>query len=253
MVNNQNIKLSFIIPAYNEEVYLRTCLESIIAQVALEPEGEIEIIVVNNASTDRTKEIASSYPGVKVVDEPQKGLTHARQAGYLASSGELLANVDADTILPVGWLAKVFYEFSKDPKMVSLSGPYRYYDGLLFKRFIMNAIWWVTAPITYRLVGFMVLGGNFVAKREALLKMGGFDRNIEFYGEDTDIARRISKYGRAVFRMNFFIYSSTRRFQVEGLLRVNFTYAMNFIWQVIFHRPFTKTYKDIRLSSGARK
>jgi len=71
--------LSFVVPAFNEEAYIGDCLESILQQTK-QIQDSIEIIVVNNASTDRTREVALSYPGVRVVDEPRKGLTFARQA-----------------------------------------------------------------------------------------------------------------------------------------------------------------------------
>ena len=89
------MRLSFVVPAYNEEAYLPACLESILAQTRELGDG-VEIIVVNNASTDRTREVALGYAGVRVVDEPRKGLTFARQAGFAASTGELIANVDSD-------------------------------------------------------------------------------------------------------------------------------------------------------------
>ncbi len=79
------MRLSFVIPAYNEEAYLPACLESVLAQTK-ELGDAVEIIVVNNASSDRTREVALGYPGVRVVDEPQKGLTFARQAGFAAST-----------------------------------------------------------------------------------------------------------------------------------------------------------------------
>ena len=97
------VRLSFVVPAYNEEAYLPACLESILAQTR-ELGDAVEIIVVNNASTDRTREVALRYPGVRVVDEPRKGLTFARQAGFAASTGELIANVDSDSRLTPGWV-----------------------------------------------------------------------------------------------------------------------------------------------------
>src|SRR5580698_7255999 len=121
------MRLSFVVPAYNEEAYLPDCLEAILKQTKglAEP---AEIIVVNNASTDRTREVALSYPGVRVVDEMQKGLTFARQAGFAASTGELIANVDSDSRLTPGWVETVLTTFAREPKMVSLSGPFIYYD-----------------------------------------------------------------------------------------------------------------------------
>src|ERR1700687_698667 len=117
------MRLSFVVPAYNEEAYLPACLESILAQTK-DLGDQIEIIVVNNASTDRTREVALGFPGVRVVDEMRKGLTFARQAGFAASSGELIANVDSDSRLTEGWVKTVLAEFAGDAKMVALSGPF---------------------------------------------------------------------------------------------------------------------------------
>src|ERR1700692_1544059 len=119
--------LSFVVPAYNEEAYLPACLDSILAQTR-ELGDAVEIIVVNNASTDRTREVALGFTGVRVVDETRKGLTFARQAGFAASTGELIANVDSDSRLTPGWVERVLAEFAAEPKLVALSGPFIYYD-----------------------------------------------------------------------------------------------------------------------------
>ena len=126
------MRLSFVIPAYNEEAYLPACLESILDQIK-GLDTLTEIIVVNNASTDATREVALRYPGVIVVDEPRKGLTFARQAGFAASSGELIANVDSDSRLTPGWVANVLAAFdaqvaSGKRPLAAYSGPILYYD-----------------------------------------------------------------------------------------------------------------------------
>jgi len=245
MTNNKNgLKISLIIPAFNEENYIEECLENAIKH----SNGRFhEIIVVNNNSTDKTREIVEKFPEVKVVFESQKGLTRARQKGLEVATGDLIAYIDADTRLHPLWIRTVENFFLKYPETISLSGPYRYYDGSMPKNFFQHAIWWLGAPINYYMAGYMILGGNFIAKKEALLKTGGFDKNIEFYGEDTDIARRLSKLGKVVFKMDFFIYSSSRRLQKEGFVKTNWVYSINFLWQVLFHHPFTKEYTDERL------
>ena len=177
--------LSFVIPAYNEEAYLPACLESIVAQTK-GLEG-IEIIVVNNASVDRTREVALEFPGVKVVDEPRKGLTFARQAGFAACTGELVANVDSDSRLTPGWVETVLREFERQPKLVALSGPIVYYD-LTPKQRLSVKMFYLIAYVVYGInryilrAGSMVQGGNFVLKRSALASIGGFDVTIAFYG-----------------------------------------------------------------------
>lgn len=236
------MKISLVIPAHNEESHIGTCLDFAIKN---SNGGFHEIIVVDNASTDKTSEIARGK-GVKVVLENKKGLTKARQRGLEEAGGDYIAYIDADTQMHDKWLDTAKDIFKKYPNVVCISGPYKYHDGNKWKNKIMEGVWWISAPITYFFVGYMVLGGNFVAKKQALLDMGGFDQNITFYGEDTDIARRLSKHGKVKFKMNFHIHSSSRRLNEEGLIKTNIVYALNFIWQVLFHKPYTKKYKDIR-------
>ena len=233
--------ITLIIPAHNEEVGIGECLDAAIEH----SKGKFkEIIVVDNASTDRTAEVAQSK-GARVVFEPQKGLTSARQAGFEASTSEYIAYLDADTLITPQWLDIAERMFRERPDIVSLSGPRRYFGTVWYRRWTLNAFWGV-APVTYRLVGFMILGGNFIVKRSAIEAIGGFDRSIEFYGEDTDLARRLSKVGKTLFRMDFYAYSSARRFETEGMWRVNMIYMLNYLWPVFFHRPYTKTYQDVR-------
>jgi glycosyltransferase involved in cell wall biosynthesis len=243
------MRLSFVVPAYNEEAYLPACLQSILGQTAEYP-GQTEIIVVNNASTDRTREVALSFPGVTVVDEPRKGLTFARQAGFAASSGELIANVDADSRLTPGWVAQVLATFAQED-LAAFSGPVIYYDLTPRQRVLVH-IFYMTAWTTYAInryilrVGSMVQGGNFVVSRAAMEKIGGFNTAISFYGEDTDIARRLHDVGEVRFTFDLKMFSSARRLKNEGMVTMAARYSINYFWTTFFKRPFTDTYVDIR-------
>jgi len=245
------MKISFVIPAYNEETILPRCLNSI-KQALSQGTYDAEIIVVNNASTDRTKEVASRIESVRVVDEPRKGLTRARQAGYAVSSGELIANVDADTMLTPNWLPTVMEEFAKNPKLVALSGPFIYYDLPLFVRVLVKifyAFGYLFYFINQRILhaGAMLQGGNFIVRRTALEKISGYDTTIEFYGEDTDVATRISKVGTVKWTFHLPMFASGRRLQEEGFIKMGIKYAVNFFWTTYRGVPFTKEYTDVRL------
>jgi cellulose synthase/poly-beta-1,6-N-acetylglucosamine synthase-like glycosyltransferase len=181
-----------------------------------------------------------------VVSEPQKGLTKARQCGLMEAKGDLVAYLDADTRMPSGWPAIVKKEFARDPRMVSLSGPFHYYDLPPAKKFLAEGLWTISAMPTYVMIGFMVLGANFVAKRKALLDIGGFDTAIAFYGEDTNIAWRLSKAGKVRFKMSFFIIGSGRRLLEEGIIRTFWRYTLNYLSMAVYHKPLTDHYKDIR-------
>ncbi len=244
------MKLSFVIPAHNEQAVIKQCLESVIKEIGLRQ--DCEIIVVNNASTDKTKSIAQSFPGVKVVDEPRKGLSQARQTGMENSSGELIANVDADTIMPQGWLEKVLQMFEQDSKLVGVSGPQVFFDSPPLIRFWIK-LYYYFAYVSYLVnskilrVGALLQGGNYVVKRKAMEAIGGFNPKFEFYGEDVDIARRLYKQGKIIFTLKLPIYASGRRVNKDGILRMAFVYPINYFWTIFFGRPFTKDYTNIRV------
>jgi len=251
------MRLSFVVPAYNEEAYLPACLESILEQTRSLDPALTEIIVVNNASTDGTREVALRYPGVAVVDEMRKGLTFARQAGFAASTGELIANVDSDSRLTPGWVAMVLEAFEGESKLAALSGPVVYYDLAARQRASVRAFY-LLAFGTYALnryvlrVGSMVQGGNFVTSRWALEAIGGFDTAITFYGEDTDIARRLNVVGEVRFTFGLKMFSSARRLKKEGMLTMAGRYAINYFWTTFFKRPFTNEHIDIREAAASK-
>ncbi|HEX8946764.1 MAG TPA: glycosyltransferase family A protein [Candidatus Paceibacterota bacterium] len=243
------MRISFVIPAYNEEQLLPKCLASVEKELA-RTSCDAEVIVVNNASTDRTGEVARSFSFVRVVDEPCKGLVRARAAGLAAATGDLIANVDSDTMLPEGWLATVLREFARDEKLAALSGPYLYYDLSLPRRALVKLFYLggyiANAFLKLFGIGAMLQGGNFVFRRSFFEQVGGFNTSIEFYGEDTDVARRLSRVGKVKFTFALPMFTTGRRLAHEGLITMGFKYAANFFYTNIVGTPLTEKYIDIR-------
>ncbi|MFA7302207.1 MAG: glycosyltransferase [Candidatus Paceibacterota bacterium] len=244
------MKISFVIPAHNEEVRLPTSLASIERALA-RGAYDAEVIVVNNGSVDRTGEVARSYDWVRVVDEPRLGLPQARQAGFEVATGDLIANVDADTMLPDAWLDTVLAEFARDENLAALSGPHVYYDLSIVHR-AFTKVWYFFGYVMHLVnhyifnVGAMLQGGNFVVRRTHMQQIGGFDTSIKFYGEDTDVAKRISQVGRVKWTFKLPIYTSGRRLKKEGTLRTALKYATNYVATTVSGRPISYAYTDIR-------
>jgi glycosyltransferase involved in cell wall biosynthesis len=234
--------ISLIIAAYNEEAYLPACLDAVMQNVAGQA---MEIIVVDNNSTDGTKEVVEGYPAVTYLFEPRKGITRARQRGFLGSTGEILAYVDADTRPPPGWIEQIWEQFGADKELACLSGPYSFYD-LSGIRNAVSAGWFVAARPLYGLIGYMVVGGNFAIRRNVLEQMGGFDSSIEFYGEDADIARRARKQGKVLFSPRFGMPTSGRRMKKQGFAKMAGIYIINYLSVVVRGKPATTGYVDIR-------
>lgn len=110
-------KLSIIIPIYNVEKYLRECLMSLTGQT----NQDFEVILVNDGSTDGSSEIVSQYKqeheNVKVIEQENKGLSEARNAGLKVATGEYLLFLDSDDWLDektVEVLVKIVYERELD-------------------------------------------------------------------------------------------------------------------------------------------
>ncbi len=233
---------SIIVPAHNEEGYIADCLRSI--QETRSPDV-MEIIVVDTASTERTADAAGGITGVRVVKEERKGTSFARERGFREAKGDLLVFIDADSRLRPGWIERGSRWF-RDPTTACVSGPYLCYDLGVFWNGLSLLYWWLFAVPASLVTGTVAVGGGMMIRRSALEAANGFDTSVTFYGDDTNIAKRLRAVGRVRFDPRLIIWSSARRFRKQGLLRTAWTYACNFVSQAFAGRSMTKEHDDIR-------
>jgi len=245
-------KISFVIPAYNEESYIRRCLDGIVREI--HGRAGYEIIVADNNSSDRTCAIvAHDYPGVALIHEPRRGANSAREAGFTVSHGALVAFLDADTELLPGWIDRAERAFAKDPNLVCISGPFIYYD-LPFAARALVQMFYIGTYLVYLVNNFifrdtsMIQGGTEIVRREALQKIGGHNVSLTFYGDDADLARRLRAVGKVRWSFAFAMRSSGRRLAKEGTFTMGWRYAMNYFWVTLFNKPFTMTSTEVRFS-----
>lgn len=190
-MSNKSLKLSIIIPAYNEERYIGACLDSI-AQQATKP---LEVIVVDNNSTDKTVDIASQYTFVKVLHEKRQHQVFAQANGFSYAKGDILGRIDADSILPSDWIQKVVAAFSDDPKLLAVTGGADPYDVPLK---------WVGSAIFHgyiRLAGLvggqrMLWGANCALRSSAWQKIKNQVMMRPDIWEDYDMAFCLKRHGR---------------------------------------------------------
>lgn len=109
--------ISVVIPVYNEEKRLPECLTSLQKQT----QSPLEIIVVDNNSSDKSAEIAKKY-GAKVISEKRQGISYTRTTGFNATKGDIIARLDADSVAAPNWLKACCEAFIKDPSLVAVSG-----------------------------------------------------------------------------------------------------------------------------------
>ncbi len=223
------MKVSIVIPAYNEEKWIGKTLEA----VSKQDYPDYEVIVVDNASADKTSEVVQGYmqkdSHIKLVKEPKKGILNAREAGRLAATGEIIVQLDADCLPKPNWITTAIPYFKSD-KVVAVTGPYYFYDGPLWLRLIVgfgqNYIYRAGSIVfPWFGKGGVYVGGNFFIRASALKKIGGYDTSIDFYSEDADTGHRLSKIGRVLFQPQITVDSSARRFKAFGFNKVNNLYT----------------------------
>ena len=240
--------IAAIVCAYNEADLLPACLHSLLAQ----SRPADDVIVIDNASTDATGAVARSIPGVRVADEPRKGLVVARETARRLAQADILAYIDADCRVPLRWLELIERRFQHE-EVVAVSGPYRFFDWAdRAGRVLIRTYDYVVAPPTHFVVqrvlrmGAILYGGNFAVRRAALAEIGGFDSRIEFHGEDTNLARRLVPLGSIVLARECWTWTSARRYRAMGKRRVFRLYVRNFWSEILRHRPADRTHLDVR-------
>lgn len=118
---SRQLRISIVIPVYNESAAIALCLDAIARQV----EAPFEVIVVDNNSSDKTKDIVRKYPFVRLLSEKRQGVVFARDRGFNAARGDIIARIDADTQIPHDWTQHIQTIFT-DSTLAAVSGVMHY-------------------------------------------------------------------------------------------------------------------------------
>ena len=224
MTAAEPVRLSVVIPAYNEEACLPATLASLQRQQVA---GGFEVIVVDNASTDGTAEVAARL-GARVVREEAAGVCAARQRGTEEARGSIVVSTDADTVHPAGWLARLAARFDADD-VVAVAGPCRYADPPWWAR-VFPTGWFAAIAAVHGLTGrvLYLTATNVAFRREGF---AGYDTRLTQGGDEVDLLRRLRRQGRVVWDAGNPVLTSSRRMD-QGLLHTllvsyGYHYALN--------------------------
>lgn len=184
--------VSVVLAAYDEARYVEACLSSLRAQT-YEP---LEIVLVDDGSSDGTPELAEAFEGVKVVREAHLGAGRARNVGARHSAGDVLVFVDADMLFPPEFVERLVAPilsgeatgtFTKE--ILVANGDRRWARAHMVGRGL--------PPDTHFPPGFPDTWENFRAiRRDAFERVGGFDEIG--HGEDVTIGRKLGEHALAV-------------------------------------------------------
>jgi GT2 family glycosyltransferase/glycosyltransferase involved in cell wall biosynthesis len=210
LLNSVSKKVSIIIPNYNGQKYLGDCIESL-NQLNF-PREQYEIIVVDNASIDNSREfIISTYPEVVLIQpERNLGFTGGCNLGIKNSRGEYVVLLNNDTVVDVNWL-KELVAIADSDKEIAIVG-----SKLLFKHNpneIQNAGSYLTSNGDGGDIGFRqpdegqydttretmaACGASMLVRRTLIEEIGALDEDFVAYYEDTDFCYRTRLYGRKI-------------------------------------------------------
>jgi glycosyltransferase involved in cell wall biosynthesis len=227
--------ITIVIAAHNEERRLGRCLASVQAAAAALG-GAVEVIVVDNCSTDGTAAVARAHDA-RVVVERALGAVNAKAAGVAAASAPLVAVLDADSVCPPDWLAKIVRAFAADARLVGLSGPARYLGARRWVYAVMW-LWYGFWKLMQALAGtaLYAVGTNVAFRREAYLRAGGFDTNVLVGGDELGLFRRLRRVGPTRYTDTLWVETDPRRTEV-GFFRFFFgTVLLHYVFNYPIYR-----------------
>ncbi len=189
------MKVSVVIPAYNESGFIENCLSSL-AEQTVKP---LEILVIDNNSKDDTRAISESL-GATVISESKQGIAPTRNAGFNAAKGDIIARCDADTIVPPDWVEQIIADFEADPSIIGITGPCFFYDWDALNKIkgvgqrLHTGLYFKTSKI---FMGHEVLFGSNMAMRKSAWELISSEVCVDDSGmhEDMDLASHLSRHG----------------------------------------------------------
>jgi len=188
--------VTFVVPAWNEELHLSRCLESIRRLHA--PPGACvrEVIVVDNQSTDQTPAIARRL-GACVISVPPGRVSLARNAGARAATGDWIAFVDADCELPTDWLQRCADHLSDDHVVAAggAAGPPPPAAGWVERS--VHLLSQASAPSQPTAVRWLA-SFNILIRKAAFDRVGGFDDRLASC-EDCELSYRLAESGQLIY------------------------------------------------------
>ncbi len=184
-------KVSVYIPAYNAGEFIARAIEGVLAQ-SLAPD---EILVIDDSSTDATRDIATRYAGVKLVrHDRNRGLAATRNTAFQSARNDLVASLDADCVAESRWLEHLVPHLS-DLRIAGVGG--RRIEGVQrtaadrWRRAHMPQEWGEEPLRNPR----FLFGCNNLFRKSAVLQAGGYDESMRTNGEDIDLSQRLREHG----------------------------------------------------------
>lgn len=187
-------KVSVVVCAYNAEITMEECMESLRFDRVRYP--NYEVIVVDDGSTDRTRAIAERYPEYRLISHENRGLSVARNEGILAATGEIVAFTDSDCAVDPEWLTFLVHRLQAEASFGGVGGPnLPPPEDHWVPEVVARSPGGPTHVLLTDWEAEHIPGCNMAFWRSALLEVGLFDPSYRSAGDDVDICWRLQNAG----------------------------------------------------------
>jgi GT2 family glycosyltransferase len=187
-------RVSVVVCAYNAERTMEACLASL--ETLDYP--DYEVIVVNDGSKDKTLEISERFGYCRIISQPNKGLSVARNVGAEAATGEIVAYTDSDCVADPDWLTYLVAKM-ESADLVACGGPnFPPPEDSLVPAAVAVSPGGPTHVLISDDVAEHIAGCNMAFRRDVLLRLGGFDPLYRAAGDDVDICWRFQDAGYSI-------------------------------------------------------
>jgi GT2 family glycosyltransferase len=231
-------RVSVVVCTFNGARTLRECLDGVCAV----DYPDFEVIVVNDGSTDETATIATGYP-VRLITTENHGLSSARNTGFAAATGEIVAYIDDDARPDPHWLQYLVHTFL-DGDWAAVGGPnLPPPDDGVVAGCVANAPGGPTHVLVSDCAAEHVPGCNLAVRRSALARVGGFDPQFRVAGDDVDLCWRLQEHDLRVGFSPAAVVWHHRRDSVRGYLRQQRGYGKA---EALLERKWPQKYNTAR-------
>lgn len=248
---SKNASISLIIPVFQEEKIIKQTLQ--IYTKELREKYNIELIVSDGGSTDRTIEIAEKFANkITVHNEKRKQtIAEGRNKGALISKGDILVFMNGDTV-PAN-PEKFFDKISKlgfDDNFYSNNIAFTCYVSVSPEEILIkDKVFYFIHNRYIRFLNFIGLGMGRgecqIVKSDYFNMVDGYDDSLAA-GEDFDLFRRLAKIGKIGFMKDIIVYESPRRFRKYGYIKVIMSWIFNSLSVMIYGKSVSKDWEAVR-------
>ena len=231
-------RVSVIVPVYNAENTIEECINSLFGLNY--PKEKIELIFINNASTDRTTNILNQYSSkIKILHEEKKGAAAARNKGLLSAKGDFVAFTDSDGVVDKDWIRNIVSPLQND--RVGIVG------GKILAKRPCNKIeefGEIIHDLNKAINEYKhpyVTTGNWASRLSTLKQVGFFDESL-IRSQDVDLSYRISKAGyKIVYKPDAITYHRNEK-TLFGLFQEGFVHGFHSVKVIKKYKEFLKQF-----------